>query len=359
MTDNTKKDSNGIVDWLIFGTPAAVLAFLWLAFEVSSSLDSPLRSAVQLHYGEDGRPTGQFEIAPWLTLLIVMLAYGSASLFAYAVKMKTKNGDIKHRVSTLETELGEVKAHVELERSRLQELTAFRTRAEKELFGMIRAVRAIVNKLYLIERPRWRFTTVRTKYRIDGEGNGTVEHLYHIEAGPVPAQVWKVDISADQTAEDVGWLDEISLTVDSLDLVEGKDVQYLLFVNEPKVKKIAIFFLPEIVSGETRKIRITYRWQGFARDLITRNETTFLHSFKTCDPADAADVECIYEFADTLGRVSVTSDFPRTPADVLVALPPDVDNGYQRWMLANPSMHMDDRRIALIARRTEATTVTA
>lgn len=238
-----------------------------------------------------------------------------------------------------------LRAEIGALRKDLAAIQSYKSRAEKELKGTTLAVSTIVNRLYPIDRPRWRFTKVVGKYLIDDDGNGDIDMLYHIEAGPQPAIVWRFDILADDTAEEIQWLDQINLRVESLDAMEGKDVKYLLFGDGARRKSIAIFFLPEISEGETRKVHITYKWPGLAKDLFTSGKTTFSHVFRTCDPQDTADVEYTYLFSSTVTGLSIDRESTVAPGDTLEVVSDPATRTFG-WRYKNVALPMDDRRLA-------------
>ncbi|HEX6859186.1 MAG TPA: hypothetical protein VF138_03160 [Caulobacteraceae bacterium] len=339
VTQKRTRGAESLLDYLIFGGPALIFATLWLLFEVQDAFSPVLAAAYDVKIDWAKRDY-TVRISPVLSFVIVALFYLCVSFFAYIIKVKTKNLALKEKTSELAAVGGE-----------LQRLRGAEVKAKSEVEGATLAVEQIVNRLYSIDRPRWRFTRVIAKYEIDVDGNGAVELLYDIEAGPVPAHIWRFSIDADSSADPVQWLDEIDLKVESLDRLEGKEVRYLLFRNHPHSKRLAIFFLPEISAGETRKVKISYRWPGLARDLLVLGKTNFVHQFNTCDPKDAAEIEYTYLFKAGIGGLEIHNVKPALAGDSLVEVS-EAGRGMMGWRYSNRSLPMENRQIGFAITRT-------
>lgn len=333
-----RKNQDNIIDYIIFGTPMVVLGAGWCIFEISGALQPLMLTAYSANINWAAK-TLHPNVSFLLPLLIVFLAYFAMAGFAYSVKMKTKNGALKEDVRK-----------IEFWREAAAQSRTAESRARAEVAGITLATDQIVNRLYSIDRPRWKYTKVIGKYVVSADGSAEVEMLYEIEAGPEPAHIWHFSIDADESAQPIEWLDEVNLKVESLDQIEGKDVRYLPFRVTPKLKKIAIFFLPEIHQGDRRKVKITYKWPGLAADLIHRKRTVFEHRFATCDPTDRAEVSYTYLFSSEIGMIDIHALTNLTQQDKLEEIAQPSIN-MMGWCYSNPSLSMDGRKIAFAVTR--------
>lgn len=219
-------------------------------------------------------------------------------------------------------------------------------RAKQEIAGVTSAVEAVVKKLYDIESPRWSFTSVRGVYSVNAAGDCDVTLKYELKAGPQPAQLWRFQMSADNTAKKIDWLEQINFKVELLNNIPGTELRYLVYNNGPLYKEVAIFFLPEIKPNDTREVQITYQWPGQAKDLLKQGKTRFAVKFKSCDPLDRADVQYDFKFAGGLGAISFERLGPHNGDTNPLPL-----TGSSGWRFHDPALLMDNRTIEFVAER--------
>jgi hypothetical protein len=115
-------------------------------------------------------------------------------------------------------------------------------------------------------------------------------------------------IEADPEGDPVEFPDEIDLKVESG--TRDKSIQYLITRNEPRSKRVLIFFLPLVKSGgqDPRQYRVTFYWRGLMRRLIVRGEEDFENQVKSVDPVPMVE----YEFwvKPKLGRLTCVNIGP-------------------------------------------------
>lgn len=314
--------------WVLFGAPAALLAILSGVLGAVGALE-PLVAWAEQPYRT---------VLTGLGIVIVALLYVSVVLYAYISRVKQKHNII---AKNLDSELKLANA----EHNRIQQkMSSDHENLKRQLSGQISAVDSIVHRLYDIDHTRWKFTSVHETYTISAGGDAIIERKYTVEAGMYPAQIWRLDIFADNSADPVEYLSDLHLKIEVVDPPNGEDLRYLVYDNSSKRKRLAIFFLPEIAPAEERNIVLTYKWPGFARDLIAINRTVFSMRFRTSDPDDTADVTTEIRVANDVGSTMLENMNPTVDGDEISEYSTEA---YKIFTYRNHALPMHERHIRL------------
>nr|WP_321359463.1 hypothetical protein [uncultured Hyphomonas sp.] len=277
--DQKNKSSINISDILLYGAPAAIVALIASILTITGAVSDVLERVQEPHRSIYSAGLVVFALLLVLVFTLLLVLMRQRTIFA-------KN------ISAVRDQ-------------HTNELGAAKNKYVKVWDRTTRSIDAIVSKLYDIEETRWKFTKVSEVYTIEDDGTTLVERRYTVEAGDKPAQIWRVMIDADQSADNIEYLEGLSLEINAEAPINSEAVEYLLYVDKPLHKKIAVFFLPEITAGQERKVKMTYRWPGFARDLISGNSTVFSFNYRTCDPTDTADVEIEFRVSKKIGTTGI------------------------------------------------------
>jgi hypothetical protein len=102
---------------------------------------------------------------------------------------------------------------------------------------------------------------------------------------------YEMEIRGEPEADSAGFPEDIQLEVTS---AANQSLTYLISANEPKTKRVVIFFLPLIRAGasDQRSVTTTYYGPGLMRKLFTKREEKFVDSVKSSAPVP--DIE--YQF---------------------------------------------------------------
>ncbi len=219
-----------------------------------------------------------------------------------------------------------------------------------EYDGTIRSVGQIAQRLYHDDATRWRFTEAKEVITVFEDGTCEIHRHFVISASDTqPAQVWRVEIFADETAEPIQFIGDIGFRVTCLG--NGPEtVKYLVSKNDFRNKEITIFFLPEILPNTERTVELSYRWDQFAADLREKNSTVFAFKYQSCDQDDLANYHLEFRFAKSLGQIKLEADFPDLGGDFT-----DTHGGpedeYHTWVYKHPELPMYQRTLKFTATR--------
>jgi len=118
------------------------------------------------------------------------------------------------------------------------------------------------------------FESVESRYLISKDFTATVTREYKIKAVDRAIYFWEINILAEHEAKAMEYLLDIDFKVKDTSVDGKSEVAYLPFVNQPRQKKIMIYFLPLLDPGELqpRTITIAYKWRGYFRHLEQKGE---------------------------------------------------------------------------------------
>lgn len=158
--------------------------------------------------------------------------------------------------------------------------------------GTLQAATAIAEGLHSdAEGPRHTFELMRYEYGLAANGDQLCTVTYHLRpaAGVAGVQLFRHFMSVEPDAPAAGFLHDVDFLVRDLDGGE-KSVAYLQTVNEPRAKRCALFLLPEVVAGQTRRVEVKWRWpRGFAKLLETGEEKIEL-TVRSAEPIAAVEI---------------------------------------------------------------------
>lgn len=215
-----------------------------------------------------------------------------------AVSPGAENEELHKRVDTLQALLDAYKE--------LQQLRNAYKRSHETLAR-------VVQELYPpAEGPRHHFESIKSRHVIYPNGDcEVIETLVIMPCSKRPIHLWHTNISADPESAEMPFIDDIRLEI--MDLGENTYVTYLPTLDEGRGKTLCVFFLPEIKSGEKRKIKLKYRWPGLVRHLVNGDEVRFTWAYKTGLPHQPLDLEFIIDVDKLIGPIDYKSEAQTDP----------------------------------------------
>lgn len=125
---------------------------------------------------------------------------------------------------------------------------------------------------------------VEMTFHIRSNFDTDVEQKWDIYASGEPVSFWSPSVRATSEATPMEYLDDINFKVrdDS-----GNGVVYLPTENDPRAKKVMLYFLPQIEPKQgDRKIVFSYSWPGLFNQLKSKSSETFGWTVESVDPIE-------------------------------------------------------------------------
>ncbi len=178
-----------------------------------------------------------------------------------------------------------------LVRSEINLQTALKTRDErktiafKTMQGMMVAATRIRDQHHpSATKVKKSVRRVELTFRIHENFDTNVEQKWDIYSSQEPVSFWTTSVQATSEANPMEYLDDIDFKMrdDS-----GNGVVYLPVENDPRCKKVMLYFLPQIEPGQAdRKIVFTYSWPGLFNQLKTKTTEPFTWSTESVSPIE-------------------------------------------------------------------------
>lgn len=292
-----------------------VLALVGLTSGLDALVDRAQRSISQaaIAKAEGGIAlTGQYLIGyPYVyaglsALIVALIAIGAAFWMAYLAARNTRS-------------LGSI----EVEYARFSE-----------------AAQRIVYQIYNPTDPRKEppprivFSEIECVFRISAGGDTEVEQTYTVVADVNPAHFWNVRIMADEFARPAATLADLNFTAQSL--TAQCAIEILPLSTQAQERRIALFFLPEILPAEERRFKVGYKWRGWFGELFTpKAGTHWMWSYFSAKSDDLAEVTFRFEFEKACGRILCEDQKPAIPGNTLILS--SGANEETVWTFHNPS----------------------
>jgi hypothetical protein len=184
------------------------------------------------------------------------------------------------------------------------ENTSLQGQKEKVLadfHNQIEQAEAILKTLYseYKDQPRFNIYKNEATYVVGPNGDVEATRIYEIKCAHAFGHFWVIYIEADPESAAVSSVKDSDLSV--TDATTGAELNWLVTLNEPRKKKIAIFF-PELKKDEVKAIRIKYKWPRLYGRLIDEASVRFTWRCKSFNNQWPASVKFVWEF-QKLGHV--------------------------------------------------------
>lgn len=173
---------------------------------------------------------------------------------------------------------------------------------EKLLKAFTRTIdtaKVLTSRLWEDMRSHVFFEGQRIEWRVASEGDTTVTAEYCV-SGSRPVQFVPYEVVADESTAPMGFFNDVGFKVRSVDPNDG-EVFYLQTENLPWRKACAIFFVPEIVSHQMRRIEVSYSWPQLLGRLVKEGKDELHFEWRRpvkegeiilCFTAELGDVRC-------------------------------------------------------------------
>lgn len=138
---------------------------------------------------------------------------------------------------------------------------------------------------------------------------------------------YEMSIAGEPEADPASYPSDIQLEVSP---AANQGLTYLISANEPKKKKLVIFFLPFIRGGasDQRTVTATYYWRGLMRKLFTEREEEFADRVKSS--AAVPDIQYQFWIKPGIGNLKCEQIGVKLPGEMLTENKPNL-NGMRGW----------------------------
>ncbi len=294
---------------IVASTLAAILGFFG---DLGNFVDKARKglSRIGILADHDGVPLagGSYLIASWL-LYPLFLAPLAAIVLGVALAIHGRASAARSRQSATQSR----QTALESDTARDNIATAYNETCA--------AIGRIVNRIYNPadpnEEPRPRVNFARILCRFDVEPDGTTRATldYEVTATGGAAHFWNVKLVTDQYAAPLRTLADIAFKTESLDA--GKQIQEVQIDNSGFERRVALFFLPEIQPGETRRFRVTYAWKDWFAELRERGMSDWTWSYRAAEAANMAEATFVFAFARGWGTITCENLLGNRPGATL------------------------------------------
>jgi hypothetical protein len=168
-------------------------------------------------------------------------------------------------------------------------------------------VARVVRDLYPVaEGLRHQFNSISNHTIIHANGDITMTATFVITpCSEQPIHFWETGLWADPESAKMPFIDDIKLEI--LDL-GNTHVTYLPTLDEGWEKTFCVFFLPQIKPQESRKIKLVYRWPGYAPHFLNGDRIWFEWSYKTGLPNQPVGLEFILDIDQLIGPIDYRNE---------------------------------------------------
>jgi hypothetical protein len=201
---------------------------------------------------------------PWFSALLLSLIVAVVLLVVFLVRARFVSSRPR---SDLEMELAKLNERYEVATMTLRETMDAASRVREQLFP-------------ISEVPAKNIRSRESTYIIRSNFDVEAKHIYEVEAADRPLHFMEIFSDVEEGADGADYLYDIKFKVND---GNGKPLAYIPSLNEPRHKRVMVYFLPQVVPGEARprKVVLTYSWPGMFKQLAFVGSEPFewaLHS---------------------------------------------------------------------------------
>jgi hypothetical protein len=130
-------------------------------------------------------------------------------------------------------------------------------------------------------------------FRLDKNFGAQVEQKWDIYTTEESVNFWSISIRATAEATRMEYLDDINFKIRD---ESGNNVVYMPVENDPLMKKLVVYFLPQIEpKTQDRKIVWTYEWPGLFKQLQLKESENFNYSIDSLNPLESMKLVFLLE----------------------------------------------------------------
>ncbi len=177
----------------------------------------------------------------------------------------------------------------------LQAKNERQTTAYKTLQGMMGAASRIRDRQNPPQKvPQKSFKTIRMVYLINKDFTTEVTREYEIEAVNETVHYWNLSNRPSEYADEVEYLDDINFKVKEAS--GGGEIAYLPTTNEPRDKRVTVYFLPRLEPGNpARRVVCSFKWPRYLKKLGDTNEEEMSFDLSSVKEIETVQIEMYLE----------------------------------------------------------------
>ncbi|HZB89487.1 MAG TPA: hypothetical protein VE291_12555 [Terracidiphilus sp.] len=169
------------------------------------------------------------------------------------------------------------------------------TTAYKTLQGMMGAASRIRDRQNPPQGvPQKSFKTIRMVYLIDKDFTTEVKREYEVEAANETVHYWNLSNRPSECADQAEYLDDINFKVKE---ASGTgEIAYLPTTNEPRDKRVTIYFLPRLEPGNPpRRVVCSFKWPRYMKKLGETKEEEMSFDLSSVKGVETIPIEMYLE----------------------------------------------------------------
>lgn len=241
----------------------------------------------------DGRYTLEQDFVVGLEIAALIFAF---SLF-FSVRQFRRIRQL--RKSYLET--------TETEKHQLQALINEKTRTIKRLQERLDTHRLGMNRVYAqlyneSNPTKFNISALEGTYKVLANADTEVEERLTLRADHDPVIFWKFYIQADPHSTPVESIEDMTFKIEHDD--DQVDIEIFVLNDDPKLKKVLVWFLPEIPPGSERTLRIQYCWPKLMGNLLELGSASYFWYHRSRDTGAPGKLYAEFRFDREWGELT-------------------------------------------------------
>jgi len=225
-------------------------------------------------------------------VIIFLLFLGFTTLFfvKHALQRPSSNKSRPQNSSS-----DEVQALIESQKMQIDKLQG---RIKKDML----ILKTIHNQIYHDNSPRLNYASIKGIYYVGGDGDLRVYKDIIVRAADKQGHFWTFYATGDDGSQPLENIDDMNFAVTATD--KNTDLLFLPTEDEKFRKSFAVYFLPLLKPGESRRFTLFYEWPGSFLPLIEKGSASYDWKNRTYTTHSVGDFYAEWIFDEALGEIS-------------------------------------------------------
>jgi|GEM_PF-2112503 len=331
------KAAGALIGWVI-ATLASLFAIYQLSEQISVALVPQL---VNQRPKGHKLPADEYEINVLLLTLLIIVLIVALCIIATALRNLTigptnKDAAIVKTIEQSETFTKEIRDKEKESKETIDAYNHVVARSRRIVDGL--------DPYQLGEKKLLDVISIDVSIDIYEEFGAKVIKRYKVRCNDQPAAFYRYWFAADNAAPELTTLHPTDFLAKFVE--GGGDISAIPYINEPRNKGVALFFLPPIKPQEMVTFEVHYSWPGFFADLKTTGASIY---FLQQDSGGTARVSCVFSFEKSLGEIE--ADLVNLPAGA--QLIKEENKNIRSWIYKNENFRCDGSEYQIKFLRTD------
>jgi hypothetical protein len=186
--------------------------------------------------------------------------------------------------------------------------------------------------------PPWLFDKMVIDIFVGANGDAIVKREEHLRADGAPLRMWNQIIVGEDDSTPIEFVEQLNYKVEDKTTKDGSlGVAHLVLNNDPRLKEIAIFHLPEIEPGETsaRIVMTEFAWPGLSTKLKKDGTERWEWIVKSRKNVPLFELKVSYD--RSWGKVACEVVSARTPTSTLEVVESAAARGWKYTVPDSPA----------------------